>query len=63
MAMATTAIDDTAKFGARAPRFTWERPEHADCAHTKIGDVVAIKPDGAKLAFCVSCNRLMVLKS
>jgi hypothetical protein len=42
--------------------FTWEQPEHAGCGHDQLGEVVAIKPGGTKLAFCKACNALRVVR-
>jgi hypothetical protein len=44
------------------PRFTWEREEYASCSHRNSGPVVALKADGAELAFCLRCNRLLCRK-
>lgn len=42
--------------------FTWEHPQHSACTHNTLGEVVAVKPDGAKFALCKNCNVLKPLR-
>jgi hypothetical protein len=49
--------DQIAAHGA-GRSFTWEQPQHSDCRHERLGEAVAVKPDGAKLVFCRDCNLL-----